>query len=255
MPRFPIEEWMGGQLRLTTFVSARISANIEELWESVTGAVPDESSSNPKKGTSEASGAYGPGKLLLRVQPDRLDWLMNPEDIDPESPPADPFRSLGPWHEGVAALDTLAATWLVRPDLPPIERIAFGSVLLHRENTKEAGYERLGDYIPVRPPADASDFLYQINHPVMSGTGIANLQINRLSKWSTVVFRAVAFSLALGRATVAPVEQTAAYAMRLELDINTAPDFPGPIPADRLVDVYRELVDLGRGIAAEGPRP
>jgi hypothetical protein len=133
--------------------------------------------------------------------------------------------------------------------------MAFGSVLLHRENTKEAGYERLGHYIPVRPPADSSDFVYQINHPVMSGTGIANLRINRLTKWSTGVFRTVGFSIAFGRPTVAPVEHTAAYALRLELDINTAPDFAGPIPADRLVDVYKEFVHLGRGIAAEGLRP
>ncbi len=177
---------------------------------------------------------------------------MSPDDIDPESPPADPLRSLGPWTECIAAFDAVATTWLAQPDLPQIERIAIGAVLLHRESTKEAGYERLGDYIPLRPPADASDFLYQINRPVTSGTGITNLRINRLTKWSTALFRAVEFSLVLGRATVAPVEHTAAYALRLELDINTAPDFPGPLPADRLVDIYRELMNLGRGIAAEG---
>lgn len=50
-------------------------------------------------------------------------------------------------------------------------------------------------------------------------------------------------------ATIAPEP---AYAFRLELDINTAPTFPAPLPKARLVALYRELTNLGGQIAAEG---
>lgn len=253
MARFEVDDWSAGQLRLTAFLGARAGGGAEQLWESVVGGSPDESTSNPKKGASQASGAHEAAKLVLRLEPERLDWLFVPEDLDPESPPADPFFSVGPWVPAIDTFGRVAEKWLQRADLPPIERMAFGSVLLHREPTREAAYERLGDYLPIKPGLDSSDFLYQINHPAASTTGIPDLRVNRLSKWSAGVFRTIGFALTPGRGPTAAVEHAAAYALRVELDINTAPDFQGPIPANRLLDVYRELVAFGREIAVSGP--
>jgi hypothetical protein len=41
-------------------------------------------------------------------------------------------------------------------------------------------------------------------------------------------------------------------ACRLELDINTAPDFGGVLPADRLEALLKEMVAFGREIAEKG---
>lgn len=255
MPRFALEDWTAGQLRLTTFVTSRIDGGAEQLWESLIGSQPDESSASPKKGTSQVSGAFEPGKLTLRLEPQRVDWVMQPEDIDPGTLSTDPFFSFGPWAHGLAVFERIAEGWLRAPALVAVDRVAFGSVLLHREESKAAAYERLADYIPVKPRADFSDFLYQINHPVPSATGIEDLRVNRLTKWSVGAFRALGFALGAKGSVAATIEHDAAHALRLELDINTTPNLSKPLPQDRLVDVYRELVGFAREIATNGLEP
>lgn len=254
MPRFPIEDWSAAQLRMTAFVGSSVGASSEQLWQSVVGTLPDESTSNPKKGASQSSGAFEPGKLVLRLEPDRIDLVLEPADIDLESSPVvDVFAQMGSWLQLLETFSAIAQKLLLRADQPLIVRLAFGSVLHHREATKADAYSRLGDFLPTTPTADASDFLYQINHPASSDTGIEGLRINRLTKWSVAAFRSLRLSVSPGQNLAATVAQDAAFAMRLELDINTAPDFSGPIPNDRLIDVYRELVSFGRGVAENGP--
>jgi hypothetical protein len=256
MPRFAIDDWMAGQFRLTTFVTSRVEGNPENLWESVVGSPPDEANASPKKGISQVSGSFEPGKLTLRLEGQRVDWIIEPESIDPATLSSDlslvstdQFFSLGSWVQGIAVFERIADSWLSQP-LPQVERIAFGSVLFHSEVSKAAAYERLADYIPVAPSVGSSDFLYQINHPTASATGADELQVNRLTKWSVGAFRA--FGLTLGPKGYSAVQHEPAIALRLELDINTAPGPASLIPQDRLLDLYKELVGFGRQIAAEG---
>ena len=116
---------------------------------------------------------------------------------------------------------------------------------------RQSGYLRLPDYVPVQVNPESSDFLYQINlPPVLSTTGIEDLRLNRLSKWSIEAWKSIALRITATTVQAQPVPQ--ASALRLELDINTVPTFAGPIPQERLVDVYRELVAAGREIAANG---
>lgn len=255
MTRFSISEWHAEQFRLTVFPMPGAIARSPEWWEWVAGSAPDQTTSNPKKGSALVTGLFGPGKLVLRLEPDRIDWLVVPPDLEADALPEQlEVPNVGPLTEALGTFSDIAERWLGRNDLPDMGRIAFGAVLIHTEPDVRSAYLRLPDYVPVQVDPQSSDFLYQINIPVASRTEIDGLQINRLTKWSAVSFRS--FSVRFTGATVTPEPvPKPGFALRLELDINTAPGFEGPLPKGRLVEVYRELVSLGREIAAEGTLP
>lgn len=249
MPRFPPSDWLVGHFRLTAFPVPGAIARSLEWWDAASGSLPDETTSNPKKGSSIVSGSFGPGKLVLRLEPDRVDWLLIPADIlDAEASLISPaFVNIGSLTETLATFSEIAEQWLARHDVPEVGRLAFGAVLRHPEADRRSGYLRLPNYVPVQVDPESSDFLYQINLPITSTVGINGLQINRLTKWSITALKLLA--LASTGATIAP-EPT--YAFSLELDINTDPTFGSPLPKARLVALYQELTDLGGQIATEG---
>jgi hypothetical protein len=41
----------------------------------------------------------------------------------------------------------------------------------------------------------------------------------------------------------------------IELDINTSPDYQEDLPKEKLPQIFRELVDLGKEIVKEGDIP
>ncbi|MCX6622640.1 MAG: hypothetical protein NTY38_16535 [Acidobacteria bacterium] len=207
---------------------------------------------NPKKGTGVVQGAFATGKLILRLESDRIDWVLSPADMEAEELAASAeFTGLGPAMDGLDAFSVIAEKWLDFDEAPAVARIAFGAVFVHQEPDRRAGYLRLPDYVPVVVDPESSDFLYQINLPLTQSTSdIEGLQLNRLSKWAVVRIRVLAFNV-MGSA-VQPRPTPALSALRLELDINTDPGFEGPIPRTRLVALYREIVAHGRRIATDG---
>ncbi|MEK7992331.1 MAG: hypothetical protein AAB403_00860 [Planctomycetota bacterium] len=252
MPRFPLTDWQAEQARLTVFPMPDATTRSADWWQTVTDSQPDETTMNPKKGSGLIQGAFGPGKLILRLEPDRIDWVLAPPERDQdELAVASEFPILGPAVEMVSAFSAIAEKWLARDDLPAIARIAFGAVLNHPETDRGTGYLRLPDYVPVRVNPESSDFLYQVNLPtVPSATGIEGLRLNRLSKWSVAAWKGIA--LRITGTAVQTQSVPAMFALRVELDINTVSTFTGPIPRARLGDIYRELVAAGQAIAADG---
>lgn len=248
MPRFPPSDWLVEHFRLTAFSVPGAIAHSPEWWEAASGASPDETTSNPKKGSSVISGSFGPGKLVLRLEPDRVDWLLVPADSDAEASLISPeFPNIGSLTETLGTFSEIAERWLERDDVPEVGRLAFGAVLGHPEADRRSGYLRLPDYVPVQVDPESSDFLYQINLPITSTAGINGLQINRLTKWSVRALKVL--KIVSTGATIAP---ESAYTFSLELDINSAPTFAGPLPKARLVALYQELTNLGAQIVTEG---
>jgi hypothetical protein len=214
----------------------------------VTGLDPDETTISPKRSAGLVQGAFEPGSLVLRMEVDRIDWILGPRDrdgIDTES-----FPTLGPAEEATNVLSRIGEKWLARNDLPVVGRMAFGAVLLHPEPDPRTAYSRLPDYVPVRVDPASTDFLYQINLPVQSATGIEGLRLNRLSRWSVGALNSADFTFTSGAIYARSLVRM--FALRLEVDINTTPDFAGSIPSARLVEVFRELVESARTIAARG---
>lgn len=92
-----------------------------------------------------------------------------------------------------------------------------------------------------------------MNFPTNASTAVEGLQINRLSKWSVGSYRAFAFRVVAGGEATGAMAP-AMFAFRLELDINTAPfeaNSP-PLPKDKLVEIFQELIAKGTAITVQG---
>src|SRR5436190_1193852 len=79
----------------------------------------------------------------------------------------------------------------------PITRLAFGAVLAQPTEDRHSGYVQIAKYLPsIRLDVDgSSDFLFQINRPRPSRVGIENLLINRLARWSVLIFKTFGVTL------------------------------------------------------------
>ena len=84
MPRFPPADWLAEQARLTVFPMPDATTRSPEWWQQVTDTQPDETTMNPKKGSGLIQGAIDPGKLILRLERDRIDWVLAPETNRPQ---------------------------------------------------------------------------------------------------------------------------------------------------------------------------
>ena len=122
---------------------------------------------------------------------------------------------------------------------------------------RQSGYVQISNYLPslaIEP--DSSDLFYQISRPRPSGTEIAGLRINRLSKWS--VARLGVFNIQLGPVANLSTEvrvNDESHAINAELDISTDPNSQSDLPTDGLTAVFRELVAFGSEILERGDIP
>jgi hypothetical protein len=252
MPPYPFGEWIAENLRLTTFtLPGADNLPVERWWENCFGGPPEESTQNLRLGTKSLTGDFGGGKLTLKLEPGRIDWLVFPQvpNIPDDSPGEVP--SIGPIADTFELFSGLAERWLRLDGLPEIIRIAFGTVVRHPEQDSETAYARLPDYLHFQIPSGASDFNFQINIPTASRTGIQGLRVNRLSRWSILAFARIAFRVEGPRISQGSA-QLMDHSLHLEIDVNTSPGFRGAITHDRIIDVFRELVELARGIVTDG---
>ena len=115
-------------------------------------------------------------------------------------------------------------------------RLAMGAVLIEPTTNRETGYLRLRDFIKSAvPTGEVTDFMYQVNHPRDTITGIQGLRINCLAKWSVSVFQLIAVSA--GMHTAAPPHSF----VNLELDISTSGDRADTIPPNQIIAVLDDL--------------
>jgi len=76
------------------------------------------------------------------------------------------------------------------------------------------------------------------------------MRMNRLSKWSVQVAQRVTVTVDQGG--IAGQAFGEEVACRLELDINTSPDFSEVLPRQQLGPLLHELTELGREVAQKG---
>lgn len=249
----PLAAWQAETLRLTAFPSPAAQNTEAAWWTELVGEPPETSTSQPKKGERKEEGQFEGGKLRLRLQPARIDWLFL-TIYELERGPED-FASIGPFPKVLDTFLRLMFKWFDLETCPPLRRLAFGATLYQPVDDRKAGYHQISAYLPYvkLDPEGSSDFTYQINRPRDSTSGISGLTINRLSKWSVGTVQAMQFSL---RGTSASYSLGGEYsACRLELDVNTKPDFQGDLTREQLPKVFKELVDLGVEIATQGDIP
>jgi hypothetical protein len=237
-------------MRVTAFPSEVLPAErASSWWENAVGFPPEAILTRPKAGQHQSRGEFEGRRLTLQIQPGRIEWRLNAlvKDDDELAVPL-----IGPFPEVSTSLSKVVTTWL--PEAPAIGRFAFGAALLQPVDSLRGGYLLIQQYLPnVQVDADgSSDFLYQINRRRSTTTPIDGLQINRLMKWSVPVVQQVVVTV--GEDGVVTRTMGTEPACRLELDINTAPEFGAVLPAEHLGALLQELMNLGREIAEEGDR-
>lgn len=254
MPRLELKDWTAEQLRCSAFILRGDSQPADYWWRKLAEAEPEQVTSNPRLGSSQAVGGFGPGTFVVSTQPDRVDWFLGPPPIEAISiqgpaatAPTPP--SIGGAGEAFEVFSGISKRWLAFDEIPNLNRLALGGVLSHQEENKHAAYLRLPDYVPVQVDPNSSDFLYQISLPTQSRSKIEGLTINRLSKWAVTMFKLIALNAPGGPLTH---DLKTTIALRSEIDVNTAQEYQNELPKDRLIEIFDELVDYGRDLIANG---
>jgi hypothetical protein len=245
---------MAETLRASAFLAPNENFDISKWWENTIGEPPEVDNSRPRDGVRQLESQRGNGRLLLASNPGRVDLLLKAADSDDADAPRIP--TIGRFEDSADDLRNLA--YKLISILPPVKRLAFGAVLIQTTDSQESGYKILSGYLKTVQidPVGSSDFMYQINRPRES-TVIANdLRINRLSKWSVLRFRKLRIGVPVDCVSLQDVQlDKEEFGCRLELDINTKPDFKGDIPAEQLGPLFDELMRLGREISLNGDVP
>lgn len=249
-----LSNWRVETLRLTVFSTAMPEVSTIRWWEIVTGQPSETKTLQARAGTLQEIGPLKEGlcNLSLECQPQRIDWLFSP--ILKEKKELTEFPTFANFPDGITLFKEILFPWLGQ--CPATSRLAFGAVLSQLVGNRTTGYELLGGYLPSvkLDPENSSDFSYQINRPRPSTSGIAGLQVNRLSRWSVARLSGMLVHLSVGQQISAQVFESSQGldACRLELDINTTPQFEGTLPPEKLTVLVQELVDLGVEIATKG---
>lgn len=246
--------WQVEHLRLTAFPAAGAKLTPEEWWTALVGYPPDSVTSRPKAGLHQQEGTFEGRRLLLRIHPDRIDWRLSAPAPEVPDELSVSFPSAGAYTETLGVFHKLAIAWLKVS--PSLTRLAYGAVLMLPVEDRQKGYLQLGEYLrSMKIDPESSDFSYQINRPRPSRAPVAGLRINRLTKWSVALFQVLGLSLQGETPPRTNFTGSKQSMCRLELDINTAPDFEGPLPQEALVPVFEELVASGGEIVANGDIP
>lgn len=244
--------WFVENFRLTAFPGPSARVNSSGWWEKVVGQPPDNQSAQPKFGIMREDGLFEGAKLILSVQPSRIDWLfISAYDQESDGPA---FEKLSDFISGTNTFLKAMNRWLAIS--PTLSRLAFGAVLVMPVANKIAGYEKISPFLPNMKldPHNSSDFLYQINRPRESEK-IKELKINRLCKWSVAITTLTQIVLGPNNILPIPIPEAQRLLARLELDINTASEFADEFSQDNVNLLFQELISLGKEIASKGDIP
>ncbi len=235
-------EWLAESLRMTAMLKADSDpAEISSWWGRVMPEPPEQSVRRP---TYSDVGSFGKGRITLNVNPLRVDWLYTPT---PAPLGEDGFLNVGGLKDAIGEFRPVMARWLGLS--PAIARLAFGAVLWRPVKDKVDGYKTIAAYLPAitLDGNKSSDFLYQINRPRKSK--VPNLEINRLSKWGVAQVQSMIVS------GTGAVLGPAHHGCRLELDINTSPDYQELLPQQEVQGILDQLVALSVEISEKGDLP
>ena len=254
LKRRPMSDWQVEQLRFTAFTLKPTPVAEINWWNNLTRETPKTKTQRPRDGTTIEEGPFNNGKLVIQSNPIRIDFLFVPDEE--RQPRANAFLLIGALPECLDLFIPLVMEWFKLDTCPDVQRIALGAILRLPVPDKEAGYRQLSFYLPsVDIDSENSfDFLYQINRPILSTSGISELRINRLNKWA--VSR-------MGMINVVVAEQPKihldtsidSFSCRLELDINTHHDWNKQLPSDMLPNIFNEFGELTKQIVKNGDTP
>ncbi len=245
-------EWKTEHLRVTAFPRFPERANECGNWNEVFGREPDDRQERPNERAVVEAGDFEEGWLTLQVSPTRIDWRFTAKAREEILPLG--LQVIGPFREKCDPFARLMKRWLKTTS--PINRLAFGAVLLLPVANRKTGYRTLDQFLPgvEIDPEGMSEFSYRVNRRRLSQSGIKELQLNRLSNWSVLGIKSIQLQLGPSLSRILEGDESLS-ACRLELDINTAPEFPRVLPKKTFPTLLQELVDLAIEISENGDTP
>jgi len=246
----PLDKWQVDTLRLTLFASTDIGLEEPTWWLDVFGKEPIEKKTRPVDGTHQQIGEHEGRTFILSIRNRRIDWICAP-DIG-KIRQKDAILSIGTASTVLDLFIPPILRWFGLATCPPAKRLAFGAILLHAVADQEAGNRLFSNYLPhiVLDDGNIRDFGYQGNRRRQTKTGIPDLDINRLAKWSMI--QAQPRLIELSSSSAVNIEVPHQDACRLELDMNTSAEFKGDITREQLPALFQELAKLGKQIVGEG---
>jgi hypothetical protein len=246
----PTNRWEAESLRVTGFPSATAEFKETSWWQELMGEPPDKRLSTPKTSSLQEHGSLEGNSLVLNISPLRIDWVLSP-NLDTIGM-SQHFPRLGSFNDSLRPFASLVQGWLGLETCPQLNRLAFGCVLLLHVESLQQGYEQLAAYLPAIDLSigRSSDFLYQINRPRESTVDVPNLRINRLSRWSVSKWRTGIFGVTSGKIDSKMTPER--FGCRIELDINSAPDFSGTFSREQSNKLLEELITLAFEIVEKG---
>ena len=246
-----MSDWKVQVLRCTAFYAPDQQFDISGWWAEMVGDLPETETKRVKDGISIEEGPYKEGKLTLARSPIAVDLRLQlavklPDEVNG-------IPTLGNFEEKCPEYIDLVKKKLFNvATFPLVTRLAFGSIINLPAKDLQEGYKQLSAYIKdVKiDPVNSCNFLYQINRRRTSKTGIKELDINRLNRWSVAEYKVVTTSFGAG--TERTIVNVPNYACRLEIDINTCQEFQDCLPKEKLGGIFEELVDIGKEIICQG---
>jgi len=246
------DNWVAETIRFTFFPMPEAEINSpEDWWEAFVGSPPEQISNKPKEGSTNVSGTLQDEelKLILNIQPERIDWQLIPNVESPDEMP----DNIGNLVDRMPLILEPITNWLNNIDIE-INRIAYGVILLKKAENRASSYETLNSLLhEVNIDSEgSSDFIYQINRKRPS-KHMKGLEINRLSRWSSMAFGKFKIPNIGTDSITTPltVSQTVS-STRLELDINTSATSTNNIQEESRDAIINELIELGNEIADNG---
>ena len=201
------------------------------------GSPPESSTTRPAQRLTTEEGAWNKGRLTINDQPGRIDFVLSAVASDPSNIP-----TVGLLPEVCESFGKL----LLSAKLPKCARLAVG-IASNISCLSEA--EAIGVFrglVPALKFQGATDLSVQVNLP-KKFPKIGGLRINRLSKWSQLVWQVFEFQMEGG----APANPIDIHIVKLELDLNTAPGSALP-PASSYGQIVSLLMSEAIDIAQEG---
>ena len=250
VPRLSVSDWSAQTLRLTAFPEPSLDLDHPSWWTAVFQEPPDKQAAEPKLGKYAYEGSVRDGKLVLQIEPGRIDLRLSTTE-----PRGNEMPSLGNYLQNLDSFKAFVVRWLNMESLPGLTRIAFGATLQYQVPDRITGYRQLQPYLNevTLDPIHSSDFFYRINRRRDSRSGIPDLYINRLSAWSVMAFRPSLVQI--GPSGIQGALGPESFACRLELDVNTSPEMTGILERNKLTELFAELVELANQIIDQGDVP
>lgn len=250
MAKCRLADWQAESLRLSAFMAEAMDPTKLRFWESLVGSPPEELRNRPQQQLFTEEGPFLDGRLRVQAGNNRIDWMLLPALDNPRSE----LPVVGPYDVLEQGFRELMRRWLV--DCPPVNRLAYGGVLLLPVGSLPDAYRRLDGLLPAVEidPENTRDFTYRINRRRVSRCSVEELKINCLSTWSVVqIIETLVDLSADGQQTQKVVQRPGSRSIcRLEIDINTAPEFNLIFDKDVVSALFEEIVDIGNEIATEG---